>query len=178
MLARLSAAPLIAFDATYPAEMTTRLAITGHRGLSAEVEAEIDRMIRDAVAASDGAVIGVSCLADGADAVFAQAVLDAGGVLVAVLPAARYREALPEDYRPVYDRLLARAGKVVQLPFVTPDPHAYMEAGKRMIEESDSLLAVWDGRPGRGAGGTADVVAHARSRGVPVTVLWPEGAVR
>ncbi|MET8757971.1 hypothetical protein [Lentzea sp. NPDC004782] len=155
----------------------TRLAITGHRGLSAELEAEVDRMIRAAVDRG-GDLVGVSCLADGADAVFAQAVLDAGGALVAVLPALEYRESLPEDYRPVYDRLLARAGKVVQLPFVTPDPDAYMEAGKRMVEESDSLLAVWDGLPGRGPGGTADVVAYARSRGVPVTVLWPEDAVR
>jgi hypothetical protein len=157
--------------------MPTQLAITGHRGLSAELEAEVDQMIR-AVVAQNGALVGVSCLADGADAVFAQAVLDAGGSLVAVLPAARYREELPEDYRPVFDQLLARAGKVVQLPYVTPDSHAYMEAGKRMIDESDSLLAVWDGRPGRGFGGTADVVAYARSRGVPVTVLWPEGADR
>lgn len=159
----------------------TQLAITGHRGLSAEIEAkieaEIDQVIRAAVA-ENGDVVGVSCLADGADAVFAQAVLDAGGSLVAVLPAAEYRESLPEHYRPVYDRLLARAGKVVQLPFVTPDPHAYMEAGKRMVDESDSLLAVWDGQPGRGPGGTADVVAYARSKGVPVTVLWPEGAIR
>ncbi|SES01958.1 hypothetical protein SAMN05216188_119142 [Lentzea xinjiangensis] len=157
--------------------MTTRLAITGHRGLSAEIEAEIDRMIRAAVAES-GDVVGVSCLADGADAVFAEAVLDADGSLIAVLPAVEYRATLPDAYQPVYDRLLARADEVVQLPFVTPDPHAYMEAGKRMVDESDSLLAVWDGLPGRGAGGTADVVAYARSRGVPVTVLWPEGAQR
>ncbi|MFI6094494.1 hypothetical protein ACIA8G_03020 [Lentzea sp. NPDC051213] len=159
----------------------TQLAITGHRGLSAELEAEVDRMIRAAVAddrAGGETVVGVSCLADGADAVFAQAVLDAGGSLVAVLPAVRYRESLPEDYRPVYDRLLARAAKVVQLPHVTPDPDAYMEAGKRMVDESESLIAVWDGQPGRGAGGTADVVAYARSRGLPVTVLWPEGAIR
>ncbi len=162
--------------AAYHLKMT-QLAITGHRGLSAELEEEIDQLIRAAVAET-GDVVGVSCLADGADAVFAQAVLDAGGSLVAVLPAAEYRESLPEDYRPVYDRLLARAGKVVQLPFVTPDPQAYMEAGKRMVDESDSLLAVWDGQPGRGPGGTADVVAYARSRGVPVTVLWPEGAIR
>jgi hypothetical protein len=155
----------------------TQLAITGHRGLSAELEAEVDRMIRAAVAANSD-VVGVSCLADGADAVFAQAVLDAGGSLVAVLPASEYRESLPADYLPVYDQLLARAGRVVQLPYVTPDPHAYMEAGKRMIDESDSLLAVWDGQPGRGPGGTADVVAYARSQGMPVTVLWPDGAAR
>src|SRR5687767_7946502 len=116
--------------------MTTRLAITGHRGLSAELEARIDEMIRASVA-EHGDVAGVSCLADGADAVFAQAVLDVGGALVAVLPASKYRETLPEDYRPVYDALLARAAKVVRLEYVTPDPHAYMEAGKRMVDESD-----------------------------------------
>src|SRR6187402_603894 len=99
----------------------TQLAITGHRGLSTELEAEVGRMIR-AVVAADSDLVGVSCLADGADAVFAQAVLDAGGSLVAVLPASQYRESLPEDYLPVYDQLLARAHKVVQLPYVTPDP--------------------------------------------------------
>ncbi|KOV81723.1 hypothetical protein [Nocardia sp. NRRL S-836] len=160
--------------------MTTQLAITGHRGLSAELEAEVDRLIRAAVTTDDD-VVGVSCLADGADAVFAQAVLDAGGELVAVLPAVEYRASLPAEFRPVYDRLLARAERVVQLPHVTPDPDAYMEAGKRMVDElgeSAALLAVWDGLPGRGLGGTADVVAYARSRGVPVKVLWPEGASR
>ncbi|MFE3754360.1 hypothetical protein ACFXO9_08640 [Nocardia tengchongensis] len=32
--------------------------------------------------------------------------------------------------------------------------------------------------PARGFGGTADVVATAHARGLPVTVLWPEGAER
>ncbi|SEQ24989.1 hypothetical protein [Lentzea albida] len=91
----------------------TRLAIAGRRGLSAAVSAEVDRMVRAVVAGgvraappvADGSLTGVSCLDDGADAVFAQAVLDAGGVLVAVLPASEYREALHEDFRPVYDRM-------------------------------------------------------------------------
>lgn len=134
-------------------------------------------MIRAAVSSRPG-VVGVSCLADGADALFAQAVLDAGGDLVVVLPAVEYRAALPESYGDTFDSLLARAVRVVRLPYVTPDPHAYMEAGKRMVDESDALLAVWDGLPGRGHGGTADVVAYARAKGVPVTVLWPDGAVR
>jgi hypothetical protein len=39
-------------------------------------------------------------------------------------------------------------------------------------------LAIWDGRPARGYGGTADVVAEAQREGLPVVVLWPEGAQR
>jgi hypothetical protein len=40
------------------------------------------------------------------------------------------------------------------------------------------LVAVWDGQPSRGLEGTADVVAYANQRGVPVEVIWPEGATR
>jgi hypothetical protein len=36
----------------------------------------------------------------------------------------------------------------------------------------------WDGKPARGYGGTADVVAEARNKGIPVTVIRPEGAGR
>lgn len=36
--------------------------------------------------------------------------------------------------------------------------------------------AVRDGKPARGIGGTADIVSYARQNGIPVAVLWPEGA--
>jgi hypothetical protein len=42
----------------------------------------------------------------------------------------------------------------------------------------DAMVAVWDGAPAGGHGGTADVVDAARERGVPVTVVWPVGARR
>ena len=47
-----------------------------------------------------------------------------------------------------------------------------------MVDTSRVLVAVWDGQSARGLGGTADVVAYARERGKPVTVIWPEGASR
>jgi len=31
---------------------------------------------------------------------------------------------------------------------------------------------VWDGKPARAYGGTADVVAYAREQGTPVRVIW------
>ncbi|UJW36868.1 hypothetical protein L3Q67_02325 [Saccharothrix sp. AJ9571] len=40
------------------------------------------------------------------------------------------------------------------------------------------VLAVWDGGPSSGHGGTADVVDAARERGLPVTIVWPDGAER
>jgi hypothetical protein len=47
-----------------------------------------------------------------------------------------------------------------------------------VVDPSDVLVAVWDGEPARRLGGTADVVAYARERGVPAIVIWPEGATR
>ncbi|MGW5688883.1 hypothetical protein [Nonomuraea sp. NPDC003754] len=159
--------------------MTLRIAITGHRGLSPAVEQLVDRELRDALAdLGHQEVTGVSCLADGADAIFARAVLDAGGLLEVVVPAQQYREGLPAEHWPTYDALFAAARQVHEMDFVESTSRSHQAASERMLELADELWAVWDGLPARGYGGTADVVAAARERGVPVRVFWPEGATR
>ncbi|QIS15598.1 hypothetical protein [Nocardia arthritidis] len=156
----------------------TRVAITGHRGLPADTTALVDRMLRGAVLRRAADLVGVSCLADGPDSLFARAVLDYGGRLIAVVPARTYRAALPVEHHRVYDELLSAAIKVIELDRDESNAEAHLAAGLRMLDEADELLAVWDGAPARGVGGTADVVAAARRRGLPVTVIWPGGATR
>ncbi len=157
----------------------TRLAITGHRGLPRSTERLVEAALRAEVARYvGGELVGLSCLADGADTLFAQAVLDAGGSLRVVVPAARYREGLPAEHHPVYDALLNRAVQVIRFDRTESDSQAHMDASRYLIEQADALLAVWDGKPARGYGGTADVVEAARERGVPVAVIWPDGAQR
>ncbi|MEV6604812.1 hypothetical protein [Kutzneria sp. NPDC051319] len=158
----------------------TRIAITGHRGLQEATRSLVDAALRAELRrqADVAPLVGVSCLADGADALFAQAVLDEGGSLVAVLPAQRYRERLPTDYHPTYDALLQQAAEVVTMDYDRPGREAYMAASVHMVDVADRLVAVWDGRPAAGRGGTADVVTHARDHGVPVTVIWPDGCQR
>jgi len=156
-----------------------RIAITGHRGLPAETERLVDRAIREQLAAHPGSgLVGVTNLADGADQLFAQAVLDAGGQLDVIIPAAKYRDGLPEESHATYDALLSQATSVHRLDRIESTEDAHMEASKAMLDRADRLFAVWDGKPARGYGGTADVVAEARDRGIPVTVIWPEGASR
>jgi hypothetical protein len=156
-----------------------RIAITGHRGLPANTERLVHRAIRQQLAAYAGRdVVGISNLADGADQLFAQAVLDAGGQLDVIIPAARYRDGLPESSHATYDALLSRASSVHRLDRIESTEDAHMEASKAMLDRAERLFAVWDGKPARGYGGTADVVAEARNRGIPVTVIWPEGASR
>ncbi|MUL44189.1 hypothetical protein FZ103_24015 [Streptomonospora sp. PA3] len=155
-----------------------RLAITGHRGLPEAVERAVDTALRDRLRALGRHLVGLSCLADGADTLFARAVLEQGGRLEAVVPAERYREGLPGSHREVYDDLLAAASSVHRLPRVESTSQAHLEAGRYLVEHCDELVAVWDGHPPRGPGGTADIVDYARTRDRPVTVIWPEGATR
>ncbi len=67
---------------------------------------------------------------------------------------------------------------MIRLDHTESDSTAHMDASKRMITQADRLLAVWDGGPARGHGGTADVVSAAREQRLPVIVIWPRGARR
>ncbi|MFG1959825.1 hypothetical protein [Nonomuraea sp. NPDC049028] len=155
-----------------------RIAVSGHRGLPEETAVLVDRAIREALAEYLPGISGVSCLADGADQIFARGVLDLGGVLEVVIPAEEYRDGLPSECHTAYDELLGRAVRALRLDFVESTSESHMTAGARMLDNADVLFAVWDGQPARGYGGTADVVAEARRREVSVRVIWPEGARR
>ena len=122
---------------------------------------------------------GVSSLADGADQLFAAHVLAAGGTLEAVLPCAGYAGSLIADgSRARFEDLVRAAGD--------GDHHALPGAQRAGVPRRRSgpgrplrppVRRV--GRPaGPGLGGTADVVAYARARGRPVTVLWIDGVHR
>ncbi|WP_217140221.1 hypothetical protein [Streptomyces sp. AC627_RSS907] len=156
-----------------------RVGITGHRGLGVGVERRVREMLDEAVNAYDAAdLVGVSCIADGPDAWFAEAVVKHGGRLEVVMPAAGYRDALPEWHHAAYDDLLGQASDVHETGMDESTPEAHMAGSEILVSLSDELLAVWDGKPARGFGGTADVVSYAERRGVPVRVLWPEGTTR
>jgi hypothetical protein len=123
-------------------------------------------------------LVGVSCIARGADSVFAQAVLDVDGRLEVVLPSRNYRERkVKPDHAALFDNLLGRAETVRGMDFDDAGREAYEAANEAMLSSCDRLIAVWDGGAGE-KGGTGTVVELARMRGVPVDVLWPEGAAR
>ncbi|MFM9551211.1 MULTISPECIES: hypothetical protein [Streptomyces] len=128
----------------------------------------------------DGLLVGVSCIAKGADTLFAEAVLGLGGRLIVVVPSRDYRRRTVEpEHGASYDRLVEAAGEVVRLPYETAARPAYEAANTVLIERADRLVAVWDGTPPTGkGGGTADAVLEARAAGIPVDVVWPEGAAR
>jgi hypothetical protein len=105
-------------------------------------------------------------------------VLDVGGQLEVIIPAVQYRDGLPEAVHAEYDALLSAASQVDRLAYVESTSESHMAASQAMLARADRLYAVWDGKPARGYGGTADVVAEAERSGIPVAVIWPEGARR
>ncbi|MGH3699473.1 MAG: hypothetical protein ACRDQ9_18850 [Pseudonocardiaceae bacterium] len=140
----------------------------------------VAEVIRDALEnCNEGELVGISCLAQGADQIFARVVLECGGTVEVILPAADYRErkVKPENLAE-FDDLISRARVVRTLPFDESSSDAYMAASAEVFDSADSLIAVWDGNSSGGYSGTADVVAAARERGIPVTVVWPDGARR
>lgn len=156
----------------------TAIGMTGHQGLTPDTEALVARAIGEEL---DGVpdLVGITSLAEGADQLFADHVLAASGQLVVILPAADYVATFSNDAaRARYERLLAHAAEVVPMPYETSSEEAYWAAGRQVVERCDRLLAVWNGKPAGGLGGTADVVMYARELGRPTTVIWPVGARR
>lgn len=118
---------------------------------------------------------GLTSLAVGADQVFAEELLTSGGDLVAVLPFPEYEERFRGSGRVRYRRLVARATTVLVLPRASDDDEdCYFYAGKLVVENCDSLIAVWNGKPAEGVGGTGDVVEYARLCGRELTWIDPE----
>ena len=155
-----------------------RIGLTGHQRLSvATQKAVADSLSRELRRSSP--CTGLCSLAAGADQLFADAVLETGNTLSVIVPSAGYETTFEEatDLQH-YRRLLAQAAAVAELDYAEPTEQTFFEAGKQIARQCDLLLAVWDGRPAAGVGGTADVVDFAREQGKPVVVIWPPGSSR
>jgi hypothetical protein len=117
---------------------------------------------------------GISALAEGADQIFAELILATARPLIAVVPFEGYEWTFESDEaRATYARQLQRATRRIDLRHPGPHEQAYLEAGRAVIERCDLLFAVWDGKPSRGLGGTADAVQLARDAGRRILQLDP-----
>jgi hypothetical protein len=155
-----------------------RIGITGHQGLGGETAALVSAAVR-AELERRGPARGITSLADGADQIFANEILNRGGTLIAVIPSTDYDTTFqtPEALGRYRD-LKGSATEVIELPFAASTEEAFWAAGRKVVELADEMLAVWDGEKSGGLGGTGDVVAFAREQNVPVTVIWPPNSSR
>lgn len=156
----------------------TRIGITGHREIPDAALSAVRSGIR-AELRGRTATRALSSLAAGADQLFAEIALESGVPVTAVIPGMDYESHLGGDeVRASYRRLLKCCAGRVELPYERTHDEAYYAAGRYIVDHADRMIAVWDGDPARGLGGTADIVDYARLTGVPVTVLWSPGVRR
>ncbi|WP_098008507.1 hypothetical protein [Streptomyces sp. sk226] len=156
-----------------------RIGVTGHRSIPAEARPHVLAGLRAAFRGRERATHALSSLAVGADQLFADLALARGAELTAVIPSGDYEtcfESAADLAR--YRALKARAVREVRLDFPHSTDEAYYAAGTYIADHCDRLLAVWDGLPARGLGGTGDIVTYARTLGRPVTVIWRDGVLR
>lgn len=155
-----------------------RFGVSGHQHLPDEATEFIERRLL-AILSDQADLTGISSLAGGADQVFARNVVALGGHLEVVIPSAGYEDCFTaEPERAGFEELRHKAADVTVLPYPKPGVEAFLAAGLVVVERCQHLIAIWDGEPSRGLGGTADVINYARRRQRPVTVLWPDGVVR
>ena len=153
------------------------IGVTGHRILTEldRVRAGVDEALARIEQAFPGRPLTVlSALAEGADRLVAQQILRRPGArLVVPLPLAKadyMADFASPKSKQEFLSLLGRADEVVELPPARAREHAYDAAGNYVLEHSNVLLAVWDGRPAQGQGGTGAIVARARERSLPL--VW------
>ncbi|MFW6437960.1 MAG: hypothetical protein ACOCZ7_03005 [Armatimonadota bacterium] len=150
------------------------MGVTGHRFLAevgklrVTVEEALDRIEE---AFPEASLMIVSPLAEGADRMVAEAALERGMTLIVPLP------FKPEEYitdfetdesKREFQTLLDQAAEVIELPPTAERNDAYAQVGEWVLERSDAIIAIWDGWPAQGEGGTADVAQRAIDRDMPV----------
>lgn len=151
-----------------------KVGITGHQKLADPqgwdwVKGEMDALLTKL----PEPIIGLTCLAVGADSLFAQLVLQHHGSIEAVLPFPGYKATLQAHEFNEHRRLLDHAARVTTLRRQSTDEESYFVAGKSVVDLADLVIAVWDGKPAKGLGGTGDIVKYARQRKKAMVHLDP-----
>ncbi len=124
----------------------------------------------------------ISPLAEGADQLVAEEGLSAGCELHAPLPFQQEeyeKDFLTPESLDRFRYLVARASSIDVLGGKSGSnaerDASYAAVGLEVLHLSHVLLAVWNGSPAEGIGGTAEVVQQARAAGIPV--VWVRSQV-
>lgn len=138
---------------------------SGHQDLGDERNAHWVRHQLEGLLHELEVTSGCVSLAIGADQLFASLLLKNKLPYKAIIPCRRYAETFAITERARYYFLLSKAQERVDLDFENPSEEAFYTAGKRVVEDSSILIAVWDGQQAHGLGGTGDIVSYALQSG-------------
>ncbi|MBG0788230.1 MAG: VWA domain-containing protein [Anaerolineaceae bacterium] len=155
----------------------TRIGVTGHRILAEidKINQGIDISLNKIEESLPAPFTIISSLAEGADQLVAERALkqwpECSLFVPLPLPIPIYQEQFSNaEVLATFNQLLSAADEISSPPETKDLPDAYLQAGQEMLEMSDVLIAIWDGEPAQGTGGTGDIVVLARERGIPL--VW------
>lgn len=122
-----------------------------------------------------GEWVALASVAQGCDQLFVHQALQRGLSWHAILPlpAAEFAHDFDTRQWPLVQALLQEA-EHLQVSNDNAEglrEDAYLDCGLETVNGSDLLIAVWDGEPARGKGGTAEVIEYARSIGRPLVII-------
>ncbi|MFL5385405.1 MAG: hypothetical protein ACJ8GN_23030 [Longimicrobiaceae bacterium] len=184
-------------DVSQRIRLTMRVGVTGHRtdalvateAIGARIRSVLRQLKKEThvLARQDrdlyapGPVVRlISPLASGADQIVAREAVSQGYELHCPLPFGRrayLRDFESKAERRAFGELLRQARRVLELDGSRAGEDqkgiAYLEAGRVVLRNSDLLIAVWDGEPLRGVGGTAQIVSEAMLLEIPIVRIDP-----
>jgi hypothetical protein len=156
------------------------IGVTGHRSLEGEsrLSEEIGKVIEairkmlPPMKHTPLVLTVLSPLAEGADRLVAREVSKQPGARLEVVLPMKKEEYLKdfqgENSRNEFEEWLSRAQMVKELPGRPTRNEAYDQVGRYVVDHCDVLLALWNGQPAAGQGGTAEVVEYARRKKCPL----------
>jgi hypothetical protein len=155
------------------------IAAVGHTDLTRETLELVEAELRAVLERLPEPMPGLVRVGAGTAVAFARAARAAERELVVVVPTQGMVPALlPERDRLAVGELVSLAQQVRLLEYDPANRDACVGADEQVIAECGQLLAIWDGSPSDGRDATAHQVAYARALGVPVRIVWPQGAAR
>ena len=149
--------------------------ITGHQHIDDDTAwTWVDKTISKILKFHKETLTGITSLAVGSDQLFARIVLTLGGSPYVVIPFPDYERTFtnPEDLRS-YRAYIEASDNIETLDPSDSDELAYLAAGRRVVDLAEIMIAVWDGNPANGIGGTADIVNYALEKGTNIIQLNP-----
>ncbi len=151
-----------------------KVGITGHQDLGSEETLSWLSDTLESVINQYDIDLGITSLAVGADQLYAEILRKKHIRYIAVIPSDGYQKTFTvSNQLERYIDLLQSAFNTIRLPFIKPTEAAFYESGKQIVHLSDMIIAVWNGLPAKGLGGTGDIVEYALSIKKPVMHLNP-----
>ncbi len=150
---------------------------TGHRRVTdldsarAQIASALDRLLEN----QRVEWLAVSSAAEKGDLMFAEESSKRGlqwEVLLS-LPAMDFKQDFSPERWVGVEKMIESADTVRVVAQEGNRDEAYLDCGIETVNACDVLIALWDGEPARGPGGTADIVTFARELKRPLIVIDP-----